>query len=203
MSGEPLRRLDASDERDRFIADLLGWVHEAGNPYYEWFFGGADAAAKRLESWMRRASSEVAIGRVRAVLERGRPVAGFIAMSGRDVAHCRRADTLDLLRETPEAERNDLRKRVQAAAGLFAPVSADEFYLSKMGVASGHRGRGLGTHLVEQYVACGRAEGFTRFRLDVSSENAAAIRLYTTAGFRVVDRRERAAMEYLAMALER
>jgi ribosomal-protein-alanine N-acetyltransferase len=72
-----------------------------------------------------------------------------------------------------------------------------------MGVAPDARGTGLGTTLVQAYLEEGRAEGYRRFRLDVSAANRGAIRLYERAGFRV-ERESSAAqgvLRYLSMTI--
>jgi ribosomal protein S18 acetylase RimI-like enzyme len=52
-------------------------------------------------------------------------------------------------------------------------------------VDAAQRGKGLGRALLEKVFAAGLALGFQWFRLDVRSDNAAAIKLYRTAGFEI------------------
>ncbi len=41
------RRLDEDPDPTRLIPVARPWVHEAGNPYFDWFFGGPDLARAR------------------------------------------------------------------------------------------------------------------------------------------------------------
>ena len=52
-----------------------------------------------------------------------------------------------------------------------------------MGIRTGYRGRGLGSHLIEWSLTDAWVRGFTRIGLDVSSINTAAIALYRKFGF--------------------
>lgn len=95
-------------------------------------------------------------------------------------------------------------KRLLMVRDLFATPRNDEFYLSKMGLTSQARGRGLGKEVVRAYLHAGRKKGFRCFRLDVSNKNTAAIRLYRKLGFDI-DRKStsrEAGFTYLSMILE-
>lgn len=177
-------------------------IHEAGNPYFDWFFDGPARARATLESMLQRASSEVAASRV-IVLQEGERLAGmFVALEGAELAICRKADTHALLREARSPEsRSTLVAKIEKSGDLFAPVGADEFYLSKIGIAPDKRRKGYGRALFDEYISVGRAAGFTRFRLDVSADNEAAIALYRSAGFRVESDRRVGRLRYFAMAL--
>jgi ribosomal protein S18 acetylase RimI-like enzyme len=175
---------DVSD-RDRFLPELVPLVHEAGNPYFDWIFGGASRARKELSRWMQRPSSEVALART-TVLPDGKAVAGaYIALAGDQLRRCRTADAVALIASMRDEERHELRARLHAARGLFAPVDPGDWYLSKLAVHASFRGRGLGRELVSAYREAGENAGFQAFRLDVSHDNAAAIALYLAKGFRI------------------
>src|SRR5207248_11360890 len=77
-----------------------------------------------------------------------------------------------------------IRDRLAQRRGILPEVTDDEFYLSNIGVAASQRGKGLCRQLLDMYLAEGRAAGYSRFRLDVSSANVPAQRLYETFGFR-------------------
>jgi GNAT superfamily N-acetyltransferase len=132
-------------------------------------------------------------------------VAGvYVALPGAEVASCRKADTLALLRELEKRERDAVLRRLAAVRSLFAPVAANEWYLSKLAVASPFRGLGLGRRLVERYLAAGAERGFSRYRLDVDAADDAAVELYRSYAFRVVHdaSSEEAKMRYLGMCRE-
>lgn len=200
----PFRSLTQEESVERWIWETLPWIHEAGNPYYDWLFGGAAEAESTLAEWMRRPSSEVFIGRVRLLVDDGRTVGGFIALPGSELADCRRTDAVATMQAVAPEERRSVLARMRSARGLFTTVSAQEFYLSKMGVVPDHRGAGHGATIVRQYLDDGAALGFRRFRLDVWARNRPAIHMYEAAGFRVL--RESSLnqdrMSYLDMALE-
>jgi ribosomal protein S18 acetylase RimI-like enzyme len=204
MTFQPL----AEDQNaDRRIPEILPWVVQAGDPYYSWFFRGIGLAGRPdpvLANWMRRRSSEVSVDRAVLLVTGERAVGGFIALGGQDLEVCRRADTLAALQAAGREGRSLVAERIQQGRELFAPVAKDEFYLSKLWVASAFRRAGHGGRLLREYVRTGMAQGFRRFRLDVWAQNRPAVELYRTAGFEVLressDRR--AGMTYLHMALE-
>ncbi|MFQ5792389.1 MAG: GNAT family N-acetyltransferase [Acidobacteriota bacterium] len=198
------RSLYEDSDRERFIPEVLPWIHEAGNPYFDWVFGGRAAALKTIATWMRRPSSEISISRVVLLFDGDRPVGGFIALGGADLALCRKADALAMLKEADSQGRSDLRLRMAGVRDLFLRVGTEEFYLSKTGVAVDLRSTGLGRRLAVEYLATGRAAGFRRFRLDVWAENRTARQLYESLGFRVVreSASAEAGMKYLSMVRE-
>jgi ribosomal protein S18 acetylase RimI-like enzyme len=184
--------------------DVVALIHEAGNPFFDWFFGGRGRARAAIERMLQRSSSEIAASRVVVLLEGERLGGVTVALDGAELARSRKADTLAMLGENRSPEsRSALLGRMAKVRELFAPVEADEFYLSKIAVAPDLRRKGCGRALFEKYVAAGRAAGFTRFRLDVAAENEAAIGLYRSAGFRIESDRKMGPLRYVAMGLGR
>jgi ribosomal protein S18 acetylase RimI-like enzyme len=196
------RSLVQEPQAERFIPEVLPWLYEAGNPYFDWLFGGREPARERLETWMRRTSAEVSILRVTLLCDGGCAVGGFLALGGAEVMRCRKADLVALLmKEKHGKAREELLTRIAAVRDLFPVVEDDEFYLSKIGVVPGLRRGGQGRELALEYLAAGSRAGFQRFRLDVCAENRPAVHLYSSLGFRVA--REsvstEAGMKYLSM----
>lgn len=191
---------DLSDE----IAAAAPWVHAAGQPYVDWLLGGPATARRILEQWMRRRSSEVYIGRAVIAEEGARPVGGFIALSGAELARCRVQDAVAAARAVSPDQRSSLLARLRLARELFGEVLADDLYLSRMGVLPELRRRGYGRAIVRECLRQGTRRGFGRVALDVASANDAAIELYRSVGF--VPERGRhvrgVAMTYLRMTLE-
>jgi ribosomal protein S18 acetylase RimI-like enzyme len=201
------RSLAEDQNADRWIPEILPWVVQAGDPYYSWFLRGIGLAGgpdSVLASWMRRRSSEVSVERVVLLVTGECAVGGFIALGGQDLQVSRRADTLAALQAAGREGRSLVAERIQQGRELFAPVAEDEFYLSKLWVASRFRRAGHGGRLLREYVRTGMAQGFRRFRLDVWAQNRPAVELYLTAGFAVLleSSNDRADMTYLTMALE-
>jgi hypothetical protein len=58
--------------------------------------------------------------------------------------------------------------------------------IQNIGVVPGHRGLGLGSCLIERCLAGFRMHGLRRVTLEVTAENARAVRLYQRLGFRRV-----------------
>ena len=56
--------------------------------------------------------------------------------------------------------------------------------IQNVGVVPGHRGLGLGRSLVERALAGFRMQGLRRVGLEVTVDNARAVRLYQRMGFR-------------------
>ena len=60
----------------------------------------------------------------------------------------------------------------------------DGIYIRGVGILPEHRRRGLGRQLLAAVLTLLRAEGQTRFALDVATENPAALEIYRACGFR-------------------
>ena len=58
--------------------------------------------------------------------------------------------------------------------------------IQNLGIVPAHRGRGLGTCLLERALEGFRQAGLARVFLEVTADNEGAIRLYRRLGFRVV-----------------
>jgi ribosomal protein S18 acetylase RimI-like enzyme len=132
---------------------------------------------------MRRPSSEVFIGRV-VVAEDTRPVGGYIALSGSELARCRMQDAVAAAAAAPPDSRSSVVARLRRGRELFVEVQPDVLYLSRMGVLPQARRRGYGAAIVPEYLRRGLRSGFRRFAPDVWWANDAAIRLYRSVGFR-------------------
>lgn len=190
---------------DAELASLaVSLIHEAGQPYFDWFFGGPEAARAALTQWIARPSSEVAAGRVTVVYTNEGPAGLFIGLGGAELTTCRKSDLLAVATraKTPE-ERKALIARISETKALFPSVGTEAYYLSKMAVVPHHRGQGIGRHVLDEFLAAGESEGYRRFELDVSADNERAVRLYLSAGFQKEQPREKAGMRYLRMVLTR
>lgn len=182
----------------------LEWMLEAGQPYFDWFFGSREAASSIVREWSRRPSSEIALRRVRLVTAAdGAVVGGFIAMAGRELRRARMADAAALAASPAVRGREGVLERLRDSRELFRAPGPDEFYLSKMAVLPAFRGRGHGRSIVEAYLDTGRRHGHNRFSLDVAAGNCRARALYENAGFALA--RESTvpgtAVDYVSMVL--
>lgn len=77
------RPLADDPHREDYLPAVLSWVHEAGNPYFDWFFGGAQRARRVLRTLIGSDSSEIAIRRVSVLLEEDTAIGGFMPSRGR------------------------------------------------------------------------------------------------------------------------
>ena len=200
-----LQLTSSAADLEVLIPDVVPWIHEAGNPYFDYFFGSPVRARRMLVEWMHRPTSEVSINRGTFLYDGEQVVGGFLAMDGAQLRRCRKADALAAFSQAEGKDREVLLARMAVVRTLFEPVPDDAFYLSKLGVVQERREAGLGRQLVQAYLEAGEAAGFQRFRLDVAEENPVATRLYEHFGFQVQERTSAAEahMAYLAMALER
>lgn len=181
------------------VASLM---HEAGNPFLDWFYEGAPKALAAVRRSLERSASELAASRVTVLTVGDRLTGMYVALGGTELSRCRKADTLAILAQAASPEsRSSLLTRLASVRELFVPVEADEFYLSKIGVVADLRGLGHGRRLLEAYLAVGRRKGFERFRLDVSSDNDGAVALYRSRGFEADAERDVCGLHYLAMTL--
>lgn len=187
------------------IRKVLPWVHAAGNPYFDWVFGGTRIANQLLCHWMGRPSSEISILKAQLLICKNQISGGFIALSGKELKKCRKADAMALLKFFDKDNRHSLVQRLATTSNLFPPVEDDEFYLSKMGINANFQGKGLGLNLISEYLKEGDSQGFRRYRLDVFDGNYPAIHCYRKYGFQI-DKQSQSkdgSIVYYAMKYER
>ena len=178
-----LRELAYDPAAAQLIDDLAPGLHEAGNPYLDWLFGDPETALHAVCGWLRRDSSELSVRRV-TVLERDERLAGaFVGVDGADMPACARADGVAALEAVGREGRAGFLRRARSAAGLRRPVEADQWLLSKLWVAPGERGAGLGRLLVREFVAAGERRGLPRCRVDARADDTPVLRLYESEGF--------------------
>lgn len=184
---------------------LAAWIHQASNPYADWYFGDAATAAEIIAEWAGRPSSELSLRRALIMLDGDRPCGCLIGLSGADLARARAADFAAFSADLGSGAEADevIEQVVTASRELFPPVADDEYYISRVAVSPDRRGQGLGRLLVRQALEDARAAGFRRFRLDVSADNQGAIRAYQATGFSVAKTSASAlaGLTYCAMTL--
>jgi ribosomal protein S18 acetylase RimI-like enzyme len=188
------------------LSSAVQLVLGAADRYFDQLFGSRAVALKILSEWVMRPSSELWLGRIEWMRsERGEFVGGFAALGGKELKKARRADAIALVKMATPTEQTELLSRMTNLAGLFSQPSDEEFYLSKMGLFSHFRGKGLGRSLVGRYLETGQALGFRSFRLDVEGGNASALRCYRACGFRICDEHESrdGLLKYFSMRLDK
>jgi GNAT superfamily N-acetyltransferase len=200
----PFRSLAHDESIDRWISKTLPWIHERRG--IRTTTGSLEAPPKPSRRspggcgvLPRRCSSDG----VTLLVDHGRTVGGFIALPGSELADCRRADAVATVQAVKPEQRGSVLARMRSARGLFR-ASAEEFYLSKMGVAPSHRGIGHGATMVRRFLEVGGALGFSPFPAGRLGRKPACHRLYEAAGFRVLRKSsvDQGRMTYLAMVLQ-
>jgi ribosomal-protein-alanine N-acetyltransferase len=97
--------------------------------------------------------------------------------------------------ESMLAERNTLVHRLRMGRKTIgfsvSRLGADEAEILSIAVAKSHRGRGLSNNLLLTHLGHLAGRGIRTVFLEVEENNQPARRLYETAGFSVVGRRER------------
>jgi ribosomal protein S18 acetylase RimI-like enzyme len=195
------------DVLSRQLVGLASWIHQASNPFADWYFGDPAVALEVITEWMGRPSSELHLGRARFLVDGDSdvPAGVLIGMHGETLATCRAADFVAFCEELgsgPDAEAV-IEQVLPVARRLFSPVAHDAFYISRVVVDPARRGLGLGRALVEKTIESLEAAGARRFRLDVSRDNFAAMQTYHALGFRVVGTAEVAEHGLVYHAMER
>ncbi|MDH3201713.1 MAG: GNAT family N-acetyltransferase [Myxococcales bacterium] len=198
---------DGAPNSSEFAERLRSWIHDASNPFADWYFGDREAAGEIIGEWMERPSSELYLGRAIVMMDdQEEPVGVLLGMSGAEVAACRMTDFTAFCEEIgSETEADEVVDQVVTASReLFPPIEEDAFYISRIAIDPEKRGRGLGRQLVQHTIDLKRRQGFERVRLDVSADNADAIRAYESLGFKVMSQSQStiAPLEYCAMLLE-
>ncbi len=185
------------------LDDIIPWVHQAGQPYYDVFLEGTDSE-EVLSRWLQRRSSELALRRTRLAVVDDRIAGGYIAVAGTDLAACRQADLLDLARTMGDRSYSELRSRMNDLDELFAPVEAHDFYLSKLGVMPRAAHRELEIPLLDDCIQRAEHGGFGQVRTDVCEDDEAMRSLLQTYGFRPIYRGKTpdGQLRYLSMSLE-
>lgn len=72
-----------------------------------------------------------------------------------------------------------------SSSSASVPLKPGAIELTYLGVDESTRKKGLGRELLNAFIEAARGKGFTSVELSVEAGNAAAIALYTRAGFRV------------------
>jgi ribosomal protein S18 acetylase RimI-like enzyme len=185
--------------------DLLApWVIEASRPFADWYFGEPDVAAEILREWMARPGSEIYAGRATLIEDDSALGVGcIITVPGGDLGRSRAEDfavfCAEIESEPTAAEMAG--EVLTVSQELFPPVASGDLYISRVGVDPSRRGHGIGRALVRHAVEMAGDLDMRGCRLDVSSDNAAAIRAYEAAGLVVIStsRSVLAGLSYSAM----
>ncbi|HYH28024.1 MAG TPA: GNAT family N-acetyltransferase [Actinomycetota bacterium] len=115
----------------------------------------------------------------------GEPVGLLTAFPGKWYGSLALGTGVTLARAAGARHAADLTKRGRVLNALIAPVSSDVLFVSALAVRSDHRGRGLGTALLERAIA-GAKELHLGVAIDAPIEDRAARRVPEGLGFKEV-----------------
>jgi hypothetical protein len=205
--GEPItfQTVLGFPDPDAIVPRALPWVLAAGQPYYDWLCGNRDTAERTVAMWMRQPASEVFIQRMQFLLCGPEIAGGIIGLSGAELKRARSADLNSYWKTLDVHSREGLIGRLSKSLDAFAPVAEDEYYASKMGLATAFLGKGLAKVMLEHCLNQGTALGYSKFRADVQTENEPSLRCCLSAGFEIFYTGQSAdgALKYHALRYER
>lgn len=169
------------------MARIVDGIHQAGNPYFDHVLGDAARARALIAAWVGRATSELALARVRVLTVDGVAAGGYLPLTGRELRACRSVDALKLFGAETGPARAALLERLQGTKGLFSSPTDDEWYVSKVWLDPDRRGGGLADALIRR--AYFEEPGSASVLADVAQDNARALAAYARNGVEVVARR--------------
>jgi ribosomal protein S18 acetylase RimI-like enzyme len=178
-----LLKLTTAAEVERYSAKMSEWVFETSAQLFVSLFGDGDIARRALQQWICRRSSEFSGLSATMAFSDSCPAGLVIALPGGEISGRRRADLLALIAMSAPERRAILRDQLRDLSNATARVGPADYYIRTLAVASKYRRSGIGRTLIEQALADGQAAGLRCFRLDVESDNEAAINLYRSLGF--------------------
>ena len=167
------------------IPQAAALVYSSGEEYFNILFGGREAALTGLRLWIAKTPSGFSHEHITLLLVNGNTGGLTLELTGRDLAALQKSDLLFLLRLMNGADRDALTRKADLVRRMTPPVAQDEYYLRSISVVEAFRGQGLGAALLENFISKGLSRGFSRFRLDVRSDNLPALNLYRKFGFRL------------------
>lgn len=174
---------------DRLLDEIAEGVHAAGNPFFDWIFGGAEEAGAAMRGWVRRPTSEVYAGRARLLFDGGVLAGGLIGLSGAQCKAARMADAAALLARARAEARPAVLARLARTKGLFVALEDDDWYVSKLWVSRALRGRAKGYALQLARAALSPpGPGYRRRLAEAWAGNAPALRIYEHIGCTIAQR---------------
>lgn len=207
MFEEPITFQSVGDfpDADALIPHAIPWILVAGCPYYDWLCGGRDLAQRTVAMWISEVSSEVSIRRVQFLKLGSKIAGGVIGLSGAELKNARTSDINSYWATLDVQTRGALIERLSQGLQVFAPVSEDEYYVSKIGLARAFQGKGLAKVLIERCLDQGNALGYSMFRADVEVENQPSLRSFLSIGFEIfyTGQSDDGALRYHGMRFER
>jgi ribosomal protein S18 acetylase RimI-like enzyme len=158
---------------------VLALAAQASRDYDAFVFDSPAQAAELQRELLRQGASECAAPFCRLLVEEGRLVGIAAALTDKELAACRMRAALVLSGLAFFAAGSSVRNRIRLAASALSHLEDGDYYLSRLTVASEARGRGFGRVLLERVIQDAQSRQCRRVVLDVSSDNTAALHLYS------------------------
>ncbi|MFO0701272.1 MAG: N-acetyltransferase [Nitrospira sp.] len=169
-----------------YLEEVLRLDDEVCGTYNRFVFASDEEAHAIRELLLRAGCAEFSPPAGQAALEGGRFMGFGAWMAGVDLMKKRLVGARAIGRASAELCAPALAERMVAAATALAVPKKDEWYVARIAVVPGARGKGIGGYLVTQALEEGRRHGCARCVLTVDPENDAAMRLYRKYGFEVI-----------------
>jgi len=185
------------------IDSIISWTVPPERSLYCALLEGYDAD-RTLRRWMTNPKSELALQNTQLMVASDRVAGGFTGFAGRQLGRRRETDLIDLVRRAKRPRCPRLRRRLKDLMPLYAPVAANDFYLSKIGLSPGSNADKLGPPLVHACIRRARNGGFDHIRTDVDADDCELLPILFDSGFQIRHRGQApdAGLTYLNMALK-
>jgi ribosomal protein S18 acetylase RimI-like enzyme len=198
--------LHLSAEVGQDAATILDLEFAASEPYTRFVFATPTHARAVRQYLFDRKLAEFSCPYLLILRDTDEVVGMLAVLTGAELVGCRLRAAVALVRSgllTADAGVGD---RLQLAGRTLLKVQPDDFYVSRIAVAPGARGRGLGERLLDEAEREGLRRGCARLVLEVAPESAAARRLYDRHRFseigvaKVVDPVTGRSLQYVHLA---
>lgn len=173
-----LIRLDINKFDINFIAGL---IYETDVELFNLYFNGKENAADKIEKMIISGNNSLGHENIRVVTSEYAEVYGVLVSYSGDKSFKK-----DLKRYFHSLSLFDAIKFALLDLSdkmICAKLKKDDYYIAKVSVSSGSRGKGVGTYILEHAMELARQKGFKRAVLDVDMDNAGALKLYKRFGF--------------------
>ena len=171
---------------EKILTDVVDWLWDAGQPYVGYLWGSEKEGKAQTRAWLRRRQSELSLDKITLLMRDQVVLGGYLAMSGKDLLLARKYDLIEVMKVARGTNNTALVKRLGASRELFGTIDDQSYYLSRIGVRSEYRGKGLGRKLLEHCLASDRIGSYDLLKLHVSTDNQSAIALYLSHNFTIV-----------------
>lgn len=177
----------------REAADAARLIYESDPPYYDFWFGAADAAHTCLEKLWLAPVGSLSYAHSSVWRENGQLLALASHYPSNHESQLAQADAEQ--QSLLHGDLEQMNQRGTMLSWLFPHLPDDIWYLQTLAVSASRRGSGLGKQIMNQIENTARSHGALALHTDVDSANMGALRFYQTQGFEIVARTTVPALE--------